>query len=132
MSTESESATAWTEPRTIDEAEARRADAIGKVARIEEQLADEDRCAQPDYDAWRKKARGALRHAHEELTRLNAWLRKARAARRQDLHRDLRDASDRAVAALGRWREGATWDAHAEAAARDLARTLDALRTRDR
>ncbi len=130
MSTES--ATAWTEPRTIDEAEARRADAIGKVARIEEQLADEDRCAQPDYDAWRKKARGALRHAQEELTRINAWLRKARAARRQDLHRDLRDASDRAVAALGRWREGATWDAHAEAAARDLARTLNALRTRDR
>ena len=49
MSTES--ATAWTEPRTIDEAEARRADAIGKVARIEEQLADEVEAAKPEEPA---------------------------------------------------------------------------------
>jgi len=122
----------WTEPRTLDEAEARRADTIGKVARIEEQLADEDRCAQPDYEAWRKKARGALRHAHEELTRLNAWLRKARAARRQNLHRELMEASARVAVELDRWRAGEPWDARAEAAAVALDRALEALRARDR
>lgn len=132
MSVEGDTATAWTEPHTIDEAEARRADTIGKVARIEGQLADEERCAQPDYEAWRKKARGALRHAQEELTRLNAWLRKARAARRQDLHRELLEASAHAALELVRWRAGAPWDARAEAAAVALDRALEALRARDR
>ena len=125
-------APAWTEPHTIDEAEARRADTIGKVARIEGQLADEERCAQPDYEAWRKKALGALRHAQEELTRLNAWLRKARAARRQDLHRELLEASAHAALELVRWRAGAPWDARAEAAAVALDRALTSLRARDR
>lgn len=76
-------------PRPIDDAEQRRDRLAHEVTLLQAELADPDRrdpvtgrrLSRVAYARWRRGVIEALAAKHDELRRLNAWLRAARAAR---------------------------------------------------
>jgi hypothetical protein len=73
----------WTPPTSMEEAHQRRAELVVEVQSIEAQLGDHGIDARTghytmslaDFEAWRTRAKWALRHKTDELRRVKAWMR---------------------------------------------------------
>ncbi len=76
MSTLSTQFEGYADPRSLEEAETRQAEARFAVARIEQQLREREHEVSLESCKWRKKAKWALYCRKEQLVRLAAWVRK--------------------------------------------------------
>lgn len=72
----------YTPPADEKEALARREALIGEIKAIETQLGGNNktdatgrRMSAFEWDDWRARAKGAIRHKHDELAKIKAWLR---------------------------------------------------------
>jgi hypothetical protein len=66
----------FAEPKSLEDAEARQAEARFAVASIEHQLQDKENDFSSSCCEWRKKAKWALYCRKEQLVRLAAWIRR--------------------------------------------------------
>jgi hypothetical protein len=74
MSTLSRQFEGYTDPRSLEEAETRQAEARFAVARIEQQLREREHEVSLESCTWRKKAKWALYCRKEQLVRLVWWI----------------------------------------------------------